>query len=233
VAIRDRILSKYNARVEEIRASTGVQVATYARAQRDVLIRQGVASPVYITFTDGVESAPEEKVKLDEGTIAYLFSNINEAIVYALARARELSPVKSGEYKDSWFVALDGIPFIGNIADIPKGSRVIITNKQRYHRKIDTGGQITSVPPGITEAVRQAVMRRYPGLQVDREFVTIPGDPPLKGMGVESGLSYVRAGRKKKGNWVRKRAPRPARAKDRRAGQPLTYPAVIISERVR
>lgn len=204
------------------------RVAAHARDTLAELIQAGQASPAYSRFVDGRTGAAEETVKLDGGTITYLFSNIAQAAAFALAYAVGRSPAKSGAYKNGWFIAVGGQPWTGPLAAIPPGSAVTLTNRQPYHRKIDTGGQITNVPPGIVEATRQAVQREFRGLTVETSFVTIPGGYVLKGRGVESGLTFST-----KGGWGRKHAARPARAKDRRAGQQLTYPAVVMSERGR
>jgi len=209
-------------------AETKARVAAYAKASLAELISSGAASPVYSTFVDGRGGAAEETVKLSGGSITYLFSQIAQAATFALAYAVDRSPVDSGAYKDSWFIAIDGQPWTGSLATIPPGSVVTLTNKQPYHRKIDTGGMITRLPPGIVEATRQAVQRQFRGLTVEQAFVNIPGGYVLKGRGRESGLTFSA-----KAGWGRKHAPRPARAKDRRVGQTLTYPAVIMSERAR
>jgi len=153
-----------------------------------------------------------------------------EAASFALSFAVERSPEEaSGRYKRGWFIAVDDQPWTAALSVIPSGAQVMLTNREPYHRKVDTGGQVMRVPPGIVEATRQAVQRRFPGLQADRSFVAIPGGYVLKGRGRESGLRFDAKG----GRWSRIHAPRPVRAKDRRASQALTYPALILSQRVR
>ncbi len=208
--------------------ATRARVAAYARESLAELVAAGRASPVSTVFVDGRAGAAEETVKLNGGSIIYLFSQIAQAAAFALTEATNRSPVKSGAYRDGWFVAVGGQPWTAPFAEIPPGSVVTLTNAQPYHRKIDTGGMITSVPPGIVEATRQAVQRQFRGLTVEVAFVTLPNSYVLKGRGRESGLTFSA-----KQGWGRKHKPRPARAKDRQVGQVLTYPAVVISERAR
>jgi hypothetical protein len=206
------------------------RVGAFARARVAELISNGTGSPVFRRFVDNVEGAPEEAVRLDGGQIVYVWSKIALAAAYALSLAVERSPVHSGDYKRAWFLVVDNVPWTDDIARIPAGSVVILTNKEPYHRKIDTGGQRTSVPPLITEDVRQAVQRRFPALRVQRLFVNLPGGANyrLRGQGRESGLSY----NKKTATWTRKHAPRPSRRSDRQAGALLSYPAVQMVEAV-
>lgn len=213
------------------------RVAMYARASLAELQQAKRASQMYTTFVDGVKGAREESVRLDRGSIVYLFNHIYQAAIVALEYAVARSPQRSGRYKEGWFIAVEGSPWAAPLEDIPSDAQVTLTNREPYHRKIDTGGMITSVPPGIVEDTRQMLQKRFPNLKVDRTFVTISagrdsrGDPVpyvLRGHSVESGLSFSR-----KEGWKRLHAPRLSRRIDRAAGQTMTYPAVVFSERTR
>lgn len=212
-------------------------VAAYARSSLQELISQKRASPLFTRFVDGMQDAPEERVRINNGSIVYLFSHIYQAAIAGLEYAVNRSPQLSGDYRRGWFVGVDGEPWTRPLEEIPNSAQVMITNREPYHRKIDVGGQITSVPPGIVEDTRQMLQKRFPNLLVTREFVTISGGTDakggrvpyvLKGRPVESGLSYTR-----KEGWRRLRAPRASRRLDRQAGQTITYPAVVFSERTR
>lgn len=213
----------------------GQRVATYARENLAEMIRAG-ASPVYTRFVDGQRGRPEEDVRLNGGSIAYLFSTLAQAAEFALTYAVARSPAKSGNFKASWVIGVNGVPWTGPLSRIRPGAEVVLFNLTPYNRKIDVGGMITSVPPGIVEDTRQAVMRRFPGLTVSRTFVIPPngrdlrgGTVPyvLKGHAYRSGASYSR----KTKLWTRLHAPKRTNRADAKAGQVLTYPAVVISER--
>lgn len=179
-------------------------LAEFARSSRDAAIAEGIASPRYRTIVDGTPGAPEERVRPD-GKIVYDFDVWDGVIPYALAFAQARSPRKSGTYAKSWFAMVNGAPWDGDT--VPFGAEVIVTNDQPYHRKIDVGAMEMSVPPGIVEDVRQAVQRRFGNaLKAEVDFIHLAGGYVLKG----------RSRRKRK---------------DTRAGQPLTYPALVMRAR--
>jgi hypothetical protein len=240
MALADRLRKTITIAVERHADSASVKARVGERARERVgeLIRAGVGSPAYTLFVDHRAGGPEETVKLDRGNITYLFARLSEAVSFALADARRRSPVESGRYRDSWFIVVNGQPWTAGIKDIPFGSQVMITNAEPYHRKIDTGGMRMRVPPGIVEAVRQDVQKQFPGLEANRTFISIPsgtdsrGDPVpyvLKTHGRESGLGFDA---KKEGGFFRRHPPRASRRADRRAGETMTYPALVIAERI-
>ena len=135
-----------------------------------------------------------------------------EQALLAVEQAMRLSPVRSGRYRRAWCVVVDGRVWTQDLARIPAGSEVMVLNPEPYARKIDTGGMKTSVPPGIVEAARQIVQRQYPNIQAERQFVTIPA-------GVIPGAPWIL--RQNHG-----------RSRSRSAGQPITYPALVLKEKV-
>jgi hypothetical protein len=182
--------------------------AALARENRDRYIAAGQAAPVYTTFVDGVKGAAEERVRLD-GVIVYRFSPLGPATLFAVTTAIKLSPVKSGAYRRAWFVSVDGRRYAGDFRDIPAGAEVMITNDADYHRKITVGAQGAYVPPGIVETVEREVRRRFPSLETDVQYVTIPGGYVLKG---------------------RPRGVR-RRGSDLKKGARMTYPAIVFKVR--
>jgi hypothetical protein len=165
-------------------------------------------SPDVSIETDGHKASSEESVK-PFGVIVYRFTYMQEITAYALALARELSPVDSGRFKGSWFAMVDHAEI--EPAAIPPGATVIITNDQPYLRKIHQGskGFERYVPPGIVEKVRQQVLRRYKqNVDAYVEFITLEGGYILKG------------GR-----------PGARHRKDTAAGRELTYPSLKIQPR--
>ncbi|MDR3474427.1 MAG: hypothetical protein P4M09_22490 [Devosia sp.] len=202
------------------------RVGEVARASVAELVRAGAASPSYRRFVDGVAGAPEETVRLDGGTITYLFSRLSEAAAFALDYAVSHSPARRGTYRNSWFLIVDGKPYTGPIAAIQPGAEVALTNSQPYHRKIDVGGQKMSVPPGIVEATRQAVLRKFGGIDAQRVFLTLPGGYVLKGHAYRSGLTYDKKGKA----YVRRHARVATNRADSRKGEAMTYPALVMTE---
>lgn len=211
-------------------------VARQSRLIRDTAIQQGRASPVFITKVDGKRNAAEETVSLAGGTITYVFSQLAQAANWALDECRKRSPVRSGAFRKSWAVLVDGKLWDAAPATIPMGSEVWIVNTMPYARKIEVGGQKIKVDPKIVEAVRQIVPRRFNGITAQRAFKPLAGGRDarggpvpyiLKGAGIASGLSWTR-----KGGWARKHTPYVSKRADRQAGEQVLYPTLILTERI-
>lgn len=164
---------------------------------------EGSAPERYVRVVNGRIGAPEDSV-IPPGPIVYEFAWLSEVATYALAFARERSPVRSGRYKRSWFVMVNGTATRALDA-IPSGAEVILTNDQPYSRKIEVGAMKMRVPPGVVEDTRQAVMRRFGNIvTAQRRFINLAGAYTLRQDG----------GRK-----------------DRAAGKQLTYPALVLTMR--
>ena len=194
-------------------------VADTVRANLQSLISSGVFPQQFRRFVDGREGAAEEEVKLDGGQIVYVFSRLPEATAFTLAYCKAASPRESGAYADAWFVAVDGTPWQAPIADIPGGSTVTITNFAPFHRRLEQGyhrAHQMGHRPGlyITEYARQAVMRRFQGILAERVFVTIPS--------VVGGT---------RGWEVPYHLRRRGRQSGEGAGDAITYPAVVLTDR--
>lgn len=211
-------------------------VARQSRLIRDTAIQQGRASPVFVTRVDGKRNAAEESVNLAGGTITYVFSQLAQAANWALDECRKRSPVRSGAFRKSWAVLVDGKLWDAAPATIPMGSEVWIVNTMPYARKIEVGGQKIKTDPQIVEAVRQIVRRRFNGIKAQRAFKPLAGGRDarggpvpyiLKGAGIASGLSWTR-----KSGWTRKHTPYVSERADRQAGEQVLYPTLILTERI-
>ncbi len=187
------------------------ELAKFARAQLAEAIGSGAGSPMYSRFVNGREGAAEETVEAP-GPILYVFAWWAPVIGFALAYARGRSPERSGRYRKSWIVLVNGRE-VDEDAAIPAGAEVTITNRQPYHRKIDSGHMRMRVPPGIIEEMRSRIARRFSGaVEARATQVLIPG-------------GYILKGKFRRG--YRERA-RSGLRRDTRAGQPMTYPAVVM-----
>lgn len=190
-------------------AALSANLARIAVEKRTEVIARGDAPPSYTTYVDGRRGAPEASVRPD-GAILYRFNLLGLAAAFAVSFCMTRSPVRSGRFRKSWAVVVDGRPWTADLNDIPGGSEVMVVNPQPYARKIESGAMKMSVPPGIVESARLATRRRYPNLSVDTRYVNIPAGALLPAP------------------WILRRN---GGRKDRRAGQPVTYPALILSER--
>ncbi len=158
------------------------RVAVMARAERDKLIRAGRASPRYRTFVDGMEGGREEDARQ---TILYEFSQLADAVVYALDYRQARSPVESGNYRDGFMIAIDGRPVRAagfNAAAVPFDAEVIIYNRMPYGRKVDvqlvgTKRLHFSVPAGLFDGAAKGVARRFGNSVTAKRLysVNVPG----------------------------------------------------------
>lgn len=211
-------------------------VAQQCRDFRDSLIESGQAPARFRTVVDRQADRAEETVKLDGGHVVYAFSGVADAVVWCLAELRNRSPARSGNFRNSWFMMVDGRIWTESPQEIPPGSEVWITNTAPYARKIEVGGQKTGVPPRIVESVRQSARRRFQTVEIARAFKALSGGSDsrggpvpyiLKGSGIASGLSWSR-----KGGWTRKHDAYVSRRPDRQAGGQVLYPTLILTEKV-
>jgi hypothetical protein len=186
-------------------------LARFARDTRDELIARGDASPRYETSVNGIAGRSEDQVRLP-GPIVYRFEYLEEVVSVGLRLLREGAPVLSGRYRDSFFAMVNGSP-VSETADLPLGAEVILTNDQPYSRKIQVGAQQTSVPSHLFDRVQKALRRTFGDLvMVELRFIPLQGGYVLRRRGTRAHLSGTR-----------KRRP------DVRAGDDLTYPALVIN----
>ncbi|KGT73724.1 hypothetical protein MA20_43045 [Bradyrhizobium japonicum] len=193
----------------------GKELAAFARSELANAIQEGEGSERYERYVNGRLGAQEETV-VPPGPILYVFHWWREIVEFALQTAVERSPEKSGDYKKSWFIMTPG-GVVKSFDDIPINSTVVLTNNRPYARKIDVGHMRMTVPPGIVEDVRKAVMARFGNFVIaKRTMIPLPG-------------GYVLKGRFRRGY-------RPfARTKlrsDTMAGAQMTYPALVLSMKV-
>jgi hypothetical protein len=162
---------------------------------------EGVFPHEYTRVVNGRVGASEDAVT-PPGPIVYVGSWLPQVATYALAYARERSPVQSGRFKDNWFVMVNGVVTTAFDAIGPE-DEAILTNDQPFARKIEVGRTeagrpfVLRVPPGIVENTRQAVLRRFGNvIRAERRFISLAG-------------GYT---------------PR------REGGRPVTYPALLLTQ---
>lgn len=163
------------------------------------------AAPSYEQTVDGHKGASLESAELG-GVIRFDFRYLREIAEFAIEFAREHSPVGPGEkghYRDNWFLMAGGKPIEADA--ITDQTEIVLTNDKPYHRKIEVGAMTMSVPPGIVEQARLAVLRRYGNVVVPNvKFIKLAG------------------------GWVLRRNHG---RKGSRAGDEITYPALFITVR--
>lgn len=151
-------------------AARSARLVTIARGALTGLQAAGRASSVYRLFVDGRPARTEAAVRGDgTGRILYSFSYIAEAVTFALDFLRARAPVKSGAYRASFYVGVDG-KFIQadsfDAASVPPTAEIVVGNTQPYNRKVDVqfnGSKPLrfSVPPGEYDDCVAALKQRY------------------------------------------------------------------------
>lgn len=190
------------------------ELARYARKSVAEVIANKQASSSYEKYVSGRRGAEEETVS-DPLVIYYEFSYWQEIIAFALDFLKRRSPVLTARYQNAHQVML-GSQFVSADIDIAPDEEVTIVNTRAYSRKIEVGFMRMSVDRGVYQDARKAVMGKY-GQVVDVRFqmITIPNGYVLKGRFRRGFRQYARTGLKK----------------DTAAGQPMTYPSILMRMR--
>ena len=184
-------------------------LASYARADVARLQNERRAPLDYTIFVDGREDAAPETVK-PQGTIVYRFNGLAEAVAFALGFCIARSPFRTGRYRKSWFVLVDGRAWNADFRDIPVGSEVYVVNTQPYHRKLEVSGGLQR---STTRFCVDALRKRFPGLRAAHDFLELPNGPTPAPYRMRGGIaSRFRGGRVRRSN----------------SGEMMTYPAVIL-----
>jgi hypothetical protein len=89
----------------------------------------------YEQFVDGVEDKPIGEID-PFGTAVFHFHYHVEIIAFALETLRALSPVRSGKYKHSHQVFVDGAA-VTDFRTIPDGASIVIASTSPYARRLE------------------------------------------------------------------------------------------------
>ncbi len=173
------------------------ELAKFAKAELAKVIQSGQASPIYERYVNSQKGAPEESVKVP-GTIVYVFQQWDRVIKFALEQLRAASPRRTGRYEAGHHVLVNNVP-VTEFSKIDVDAEVVITNRQPYTRKIESG---VILPGHVYDKAYKATRRAFQQFDVKTRFIDLPSPYILK-------LGGARRGR--------------------RAGDALTYPALILS----
>jgi hypothetical protein len=191
------------------------ELAQFAKRELAQAISSGSGRSVYERFVNGRRGAVEEQV-IAPGPILYVFSWWPEIIRFGLESLIARSPEKSGDFKRGWFVMVNDA-VVSDYDTIPVDATVTLTNRQPYSRKIEVGHMRMSVPHGVAEDVRGMVSRQYGAIvSVQKKMILLPNGYVLKGRFRRGYREHARAGLQK----------------DTQRGQPVTYPALVMSVKV-
>lgn len=203
-------------------------VAAFARQELRSVIAEGVASPDYERYVNGVAGAPEEAYRAP-GAIVYEFTNWPLVINAALAELQKSAPRKSGRFAGS-FIVISGGQIVTKYRSILADAEVIIVNFQPYTRKAETG-LLKQPKRYVFDGTKRSLARRFSGVfRFETRFLNIAS-------GIRPEIPYILKGHvrvRAAAQNDRSSAFRAGRAilasrKDTAAGQPLTYPAIVIN----
>jgi hypothetical protein len=181
-------------------------LAQFAKEELARALGEG-ASQNYETFVNGQRGRAETSV-IAPGPIVYVFTNWPLIISTAIEELRKRSPRRSGRFMNS-FIVLANQQLTTDYAQIPPNAEVIVTNRQPYVRKIETGAN-KSLGERMFALTRNALNRRFKdAFTFETKFLDIQS-------GVAPGVP-----------WILKRSAGGRR--DRQAGMPISYPSIVIN----
>jgi hypothetical protein len=162
---------------------------------------------------------PVEQVELP-GPVVYRYKYFKEILNFALQALREASPVRSGLYRDSHTLYINGISVTNAPPNIRSSDEIYIANPVAYARRLEVGltesGRpfVIQVPPRIYERTRQKLIARFGKVATfQMTYITAPQAYTIQG---KLPSHYIA-----KGGVRRKRR--------QRVGAAVQSPAILIS----
>jgi len=142
-------------------AATKALLVQTAKAEHAAVVREQPAPQGFIRFVDGRQGAVEESVRPD-GVIIYRYRRLDEVVQFAMETLFDLSPVLSGEYRNSHVLFVNGIE-ASNLAKLAEGDEISIMNVLPYSRKIEFGKMQMRVPgtSKVYQSARRAIEGRF------------------------------------------------------------------------
>lgn len=206
---RELVLATKGLEIGEINKA----LAAFAKKSVAEVVAAG-SGPRYERYVNGRHGAAEETVQAP-GPIVYEFSMWEPVITFALDELRKRSPIKSGRFRNSFIVLANQKP-VTNYDEIGPDEEVIILNFQPYTRKAEAG-LLGPARRYIFDGTKRALARTFgnsgrnaAAFRFETRWLDVKS-------GVHAGMPYILKGSQGK-------------RKDRQAGMPITYPAIIINQ---
>ncbi len=150
-------------------------VIAFAKAEHGKVMRAAPRPSSFKQFVDGAEGRPVEAMRRF-GVVEFHYFRIAEVVEAAMRALFDISPVDSGDYRNSHTLFVNGMA-VRNLAGwSPDGDvEVVIANPLIYARKIELG-LMTMRVPGTDLVYQQAVqrVRRQYGNLAHIRFTYIP-----------------------------------------------------------
>lgn len=191
------------------------ELAKFAKQELRKVIASGEASPIYETFVNDHRGSVDSVQA--PGPVLFVFNNWPLIVDEAMKQLQKFAPHRSGRFKSSFIVVVNG-QIVNDWNKIPAVSEVIITNFQPYVRKVESGALGPGTPSRVFDRAKSALSRKYSrGFSFTMRFMTL-------GSGVHPKIPYVL-----KNHWTNNRGKTRV---GRMAGDPITYPSIIIRSAV-
>jgi hypothetical protein len=182
-------------------------LAVFAREALIDAQAAGQFPDLFVQAVNGRLGAPESSVRVP-GPIVYTADWVRRAAAVAIGQLQTRSPVRTGQYRNAFFVLADGVQVEPEA--IPFGAAVLVTNDRPYSRKIQVGTKGFTDTRGMWDTAAAATQRLFPGLIRCRvTFIRLDGGYRLR--------SADRSRR---------------RARAQRGAAEITYPAIRIERAV-
>jgi hypothetical protein len=132
-----------------------------AKAKNAEVMNRDPRPATFTRYVDGRQGASEDTVEAT-GTIVYRYPRLEMVAQFAMETLFDLSPVLSGDYRNSHTLFLDGVP-VSDLNGWRQGDEISISNPLPYSRKIEVGKMKMRVPgtDQVYQQARKKVMSRY------------------------------------------------------------------------
>lgn len=185
-------------------------VAAFARQEVRRVIAEGIASPQYERYVNGVHGALEEAYKAP-GAIVYEFTNWPLVITAVLDELKKRGPrPRSGRFDQSYVVIVGGRVLVTDYSKIRSDAEVIILNATPYSRKAEVG-RLGIPEQRLFKGTARVIASRFNGaFSVTSRFLNVPS-------GIHPLMPYHLKNRGRSNDRI-----------SRKSGV-MTYPALIIN----
>ncbi len=189
--------------------------------------RGGGVSPTSRQIVNGIEGQPLEAAELPN-PITFIYDYRREVAIEALKAVIRNSANRSGAYRRSHFIMVNGaeVQELGNLAP---GDEIVVTNDRPYTRRLEIGLKrdgspfVAQMEYRMYEQTAERLAQRYRNVaRVTFNYIDLKNPYRLKGSQRKRRFLRNREGRLTR---IVTSASIPA---DRRAGEPIRYPAIII-----
>lgn len=191
------------------------------------VISSGQAPATYDTYVNN-HPGPVESVTLP-GPVVFVFNNWSAVIESALQDLQRRVPHKSGDYSRSYVVLVNQRPTT-DFSDVPSDAEIVILNRQPYTRKLETAHSKWRTTKYFN-GTKNAINSRYSGVfNAQVMFLNVPaGLIPGVPYVLQTGGPLVAAKQNRRSSAFRMGRAHLSRRKDLQAGQPISYPALVIT----